>query len=112
MVGVHTTDFLYLTQHNSDRELTIQRLAAGEYEVVCTINQWPLLPGIYALRLWIGEGIGSSGLFYAENLINFQVKSSPDELMSKGDRSGFFLLDAMWSEPRAVTHGKVTEQAI
>jgi lipopolysaccharide transport system ATP-binding protein len=110
-IGIHTTDFLYLTQHHSDRQLTIERLKAGEYEVVCRINQWPLLPGIYALRLWIGESGGASGLFYGENLVHFQVKTSPNDALSDG-RSGFFLLDATWSAPRTVAHDKVSEQAI
>jgi lipopolysaccharide transport system ATP-binding protein len=102
LVGVHTTDFLYLTRHHSERQLKVERLAAGEYEVVCRISQCPLLPGIYALLLGIGEGMGASSLFYAENLVHFQVRSAADEPLAPGDRDGFFALDARWSAPKAV----------
>jgi lipopolysaccharide transport system ATP-binding protein len=100
LLGVHTTDFLYLTRHHSERQLSVERLSSGEYEVVCRINQCPLLPGIYALLLGISEGVGSSGLFYGENLVHFQVKSNPAEPLAAGDRDGFFALDATWSTPR------------
>ena len=100
LAGVHTTDFLYLTKHHSERQVKVERLASGEYEVVCSIRQCPLLPGIYALLLGIGEGIGASSLFYAENLVHFQVRSAADEPLAPGDRDGFFALDAQWSAPK------------
>jgi len=102
LIGVHTTDFLYLTRHHSERQVEVERLASGEYEVVCKISQCPLLPGIYALLIGVAEGLGSSGLFYGENVVHFQVKSNPAEPLSPGDRDGFFALDASWMPPRAV----------
>ena len=102
LVGVHTTDFLYLTRHHSEQQLDVERLASGEYEVVCKISQCPLLPGIYALLLGVAEGLGSSGLFYAENIVHFQVKSNPAEPLSPGNRDGFFALDASWMAPVAL----------
>src|SRR6266567_6394807 len=102
LIGVHTTDFLYLTRHHSERQLKVERLASGEYEIVCRIRQCPLLPGVYALLLGIGEGIGASSLFYAENLVHFQVKSNADEPLTPVDRDGFFALDAKWSAPKAI----------
>ena len=102
LIGFHTTDFLYLTRHHSERQLKVDRLGSGEYEVVCRIRQCPLLPGIYALLLGVGEGLGASGLFYAENLVHFQVKSNVAEQLSPGDRDGLFALDATWSEPAPI----------
>ena len=102
LVGIHTTDFLYLTRHHSERQLNVECLMPGEYEVICRINQCPLLPGIYALLLGIGEGIGASSLFYAENVVHFQVTSPADEPLAPTDRDGFFALDAMWSLPTLV----------
>jgi hypothetical protein len=102
LLGVHTTDFLYLTRHHSERQVDVERLASGEYEVVCKISQCPLLPGIYALLVGVSEGLGSSGLFYGENVVHFQVKSNPAEPLSSGNRDGFFALDANWTSPRAV----------
>ena len=111
LVGVHTTDFLYLTRHHSERQLKVERLAAGEYEVVCRISQCPLLPGIYALLLGIGEGIGASNLFYAENLVHFQVRSPAGEPLAPGDRDGFFALDARWSAPKPVQSSATAEMS-
>jgi ABC-type polysaccharide/polyol phosphate transport system ATPase subunit len=102
LVGVHTTDFLYLTRHHSERQLNVDRLASGEYQVVCRISQCPLLPGIYALLLGVAEGLGSSGLFYGENIVHFQVKSNTAEPLSMGSRDGFFALDATWTPPEVV----------
>jgi lipopolysaccharide transport system ATP-binding protein len=102
LVGVHTTDFLYLTRHHSERQVNVERLPSGQYEVVCRISQCPLLPGIYALLLGVAEGLGSSGLFYAENIVHFQVKSNPAEPLAPGNRDGFFALDAAWTLPVAV----------
>jgi ABC-type polysaccharide/polyol phosphate transport system ATPase subunit len=85
LVGVHTTDFLYLTRHHSERQLKVERLASGTYEIVCKISQCPLLPGVYALLLGIGEGFGASSLFYAENLVHFQVRSSSGAPLAPGD---------------------------
>jgi ABC-type polysaccharide/polyol phosphate transport system ATPase subunit len=102
VIGVHTTDCLYLTQHGSQREFKLDRLSSGKYEVVCRVNEFPLLLGVYALWLWIGEGHGSSGLFYAENVVHFQVKSKPAETLGSGHRDGFFALDATWSRPTPI----------
>jgi len=102
LVGVHTTDFLYLTRHHSERQLEVEWLSSGEYEIVCRISKCPLLPGIYALLLGVQEGLGSSGLFYGENIVHFQVKSNPAEPLAPGNRDGFFALDANWTQPVAV----------
>jgi lipopolysaccharide transport system ATP-binding protein len=111
LIGVHTTDFLYLTRQHSERQLKVERLASGEYEVVCRISHCPLLPGVYALLLGIGEGIGASSLFYAENLVHFQVKSIADASLASGDRDGFFALDARWSVPKPVESSETSRIA-
>ncbi len=49
LIGVHTTDFLYLTRHHSEQQLKVERLEAGVYELDCRITQCPLLPGIWDL---------------------------------------------------------------
>jgi ABC-type polysaccharide/polyol phosphate transport system ATPase subunit len=112
LIGVHTTDFLYLTRHHSERQLNVDRLASGEYEIVCKISKCPLLPGIYALLLGIQEGLEARGLFYAENLIHFHVKNNPAEPLSPGDQDGFFALDARWSAPRVIAAIEKTAQKV
>ena len=102
-VGVHTTDFLYLTTHNSEQQLPVDRLPPGRYDVVCNVRALPLLPGVYALRLSIAEGLASRELFYGENLVHFRVTNSATRPLPEGDRHGFFALDAEWTRPEAVS---------
>jgi lipopolysaccharide transport system ATP-binding protein len=108
MVGFHTTDFLYLTQHTSERQLKMETLPSGECEIVCRISKCPLLPGVYGLWVAVGEGLGSTILFYADNLVHFQVKNNPVEPLSSGHREGFFALEANWSHPRTLESSGVS----
>ena len=101
LVGVHTTDFLYLTKNHSAQQIKVKLLESGSYEVVCKISRFPLLPGIYALLFGIGEGLVTTWLFYAENMLHFQVTSNATESLSADDRGSFLALDAAWSDPIA-----------
>ncbi len=94
--GVHTPDLLYLSTHNSDDQIVVDRLESGEYEAVCRVAQCPLLPGVYAIRLGITEGSTMRTLFYGENLIHFQVVPNPDVAILNANRSGFFEMNARW----------------
>jgi lipopolysaccharide transport system ATP-binding protein len=102
LIGVHTTDFLYLTRHHSERQVKLEQLLPGEYEVVCRISQCPLLPGIYGLLVGIGEGLVTTWLFYAENLVHFQVRNKGTMLSATEARDGFFALDGQWLTPTRV----------
>ncbi|NUZ05161.1 ABC transporter ATP-binding protein [Piscinibacter koreensis] len=98
-VGVHTTDLLYITTHNSDYEVTLDRLEPGEYESNCRVACCPLIPGVYAIRVGISDGSSTRLLFYGENLVHFQVLDSPASPILHADRAGFFELDARWQDP-------------
>ena len=102
-VGVHTTDFLYLSTQNSEQQLHIDRLVPGGYEIVCRVTASPLLPAVYALLLAITEGVaGSRTVFYAENLLHFQVVTNPRHPLSQANQHGFFSLNARWIPPRVL----------
>jgi lipopolysaccharide transport system ATP-binding protein len=101
-MGVHTTDFLYLSTYNSEQELHIERLLPGTYEMLCRIRRSPLLPGVYAVRLGITEGIAAREVFYAENLVHFQVVADAASPIAPANRHGFFALEASWAPPREV----------
>ncbi|GBL45768.1 teichoic acid export ATP-binding protein TagH [Sulfuriferula multivorans] len=90
--GFHTTDFLYLTTHNSEEQLHISHLPPGEHEIVCKIARLPLLPGVYSLRFGVTAGQAAGGIFYGENLKHFQVVGDVPITV----REGFFALDAHW----------------
>ena len=98
-IGVHTTDFLYITTQNSEQQLRIGTLSPGRYDIICDIADCPLLPGVYALRLGISEGTASRGVFYGENLLHFQVVSNADRPLSEANSHGFFALEARWHPP-------------
>jgi ABC-type polysaccharide/polyol phosphate transport system ATPase subunit len=102
-MGVHTTDLLYLTTHHSDREVATDVLAPGEYESECVVKTCPLVPGVYAIRLGISDGVSTRIFFYGENLIYFQITDSPSAPILHTDRSGFFEMDAVWQTPEEVT---------
>lgn len=101
-IGIHTTDFLYLTTHNSESELHLNDLVAGEYEVVWQVKDCPLLPGVYSLKLTITTGKAATVVFSGENLAHFQVVSNRDARITAADRQGFFSLEAAWSRPEKV----------
>ena len=96
-VGVHTTDFLYLTTHNSENQLNIERMSAGNHEIECQIKDFPLLPGVYSLRVGVTAGKAVRTVFYGENLLHFQVVTNAVNRLSIAIRDGFFALDASWS---------------
>ncbi len=91
--GFHTTDFLYLTTHNSEEQLNISHLPPGEHELVCKIARLPLLPGVYSLRFGVTSGQVARTIFYGENLKHFQVVGDVPITV----RDGFFALDAHWT---------------
>lgn len=93
-LGFHTSDFLYLTTHNSDTQLDIARLDAGEHTISCDISRLPLLPGVYSLRFGVSAGQAGRQVYYAENLSNFQVIGK----VPASIRDGFFALDARWAK--------------
>lgn len=95
-VGVHTTDFLYLTTHNSEGQLHVRRIEPGICTVECRIDTMPLLPGVYSLRVGVTAGAAAAVVFYGENLLHFQVVSNPAYRIPVPVRNGFFVLDATW----------------
>lgn len=91
--GFHTTDFLYLTTHNSEEQLHVGRLTMGDHVVECKIANLPILPGVYSLRFGVTAGRAARTIFYGENLLHFQVEGGIPTTI----RDGFFALDAQWS---------------
>ncbi len=93
LVGVHTSDFVYLTADN-----TIERTVdcePGRHVIELHLKRMTLLPGVYSLRFWIGTPEGRVS-FYGENLCAFQVYSD-DHLITRQQQMGLFYLDATWT---------------
>ena len=100
-VGVHTTDFLYLTTQNSEQQLYLEHMKPGEYVIQLVLCKIPILPGVYSFRLGITNGHAAGTIFYAENLLPFQVCEG-EESISVANRKGFFSVDAIWKSPLLV----------
>lgn len=96
-LGVHTTDFIYLTTHNSEQQIHVEELQPGAYEIRCRISDFPLLPGVYSLRLGITEGAAARTIFYSDNVQHFHVRDT--QSLTSANRDGFFPLRAQWSQP-------------
>lgn len=105
--GIHTTDFLYLTTHNSEEQLHIKTMNAGDHEVRCTVTHCPLLPGVYSVRFGVTEGQAARTVFYAENILHFQIVPGTVHIPIT-IRDGFFEIPATW---HIVSSNHETEQA-
>ncbi len=95
--GFHTTDFLYLTTHNSEEQLHVPLLPPGVHDVQCNVARLPLLPGVYSLRFGITAGQAARTVYYGENLKHFQVIGDVPITV----RDGFFALEARWGIKRS-----------
>ncbi|MDX9964231.1 ABC transporter ATP-binding protein [Desulfobacter postgatei] len=75
IVGFQTTDFFYVASMGNGHMDSRPNLEPGVNTIDCHIDCLPLMPGVYALRLGILDGIPSE-LFYGEMLKSFTVKAS------------------------------------
>ena len=74
LIGIHTTDFIYLGAARSIADISLDHLDEGLHQVVCHIRRLPLLPGVYAFRTAVFTGEMFSTTFSTENLLPFQVE--------------------------------------
>jgi homopolymeric O-antigen transport system ATP-binding protein len=103
-IGLHTTDFVYLTAHNTAYEP--MDFAPGQHCVELEIKAMALLPGVYCVLAWIGTRAGRT-VFYGENLATFRVFASDFGVSRQRDRA-LFHLDGTW-HLSATEHGSSFE---
>lgn len=95
VIGVHTTDFVYIATSKSLITSNESTLAPGIYDFRCNFPKIMLLPGAYSFRLSIDRGRFTTNIYYGENLLRFNVIS--DEIKrSDSDAEGFFPLATSW----------------
>jgi ABC-type multidrug transport system ATPase subunit len=92
-IGLHTTDFVYLTAHNTAYEPV--DLQAGPHCVDLEISAMTLLPGVYCVAAWIGPPSGRT-VFYGENLSSFRVFAEHYIVTRQSDKA-LFHMDASWN---------------
>ena len=74
-IGVHTVDMLYLTASRSDSFFIDRTIEPGRHLIKCTINSFPLTPGVYSIRMSLIDGLIQHDCFYGEKLATFTVCS-------------------------------------
>ncbi len=96
-VGVHTNDFLYLADKDTEDDgLIIQDIKPGIFTVRCKVHNFPLLQGVYSLRLGVAVGPVYRIAYYAEGVHPFEVKGQ-----QKLRPQGFIALDTDWTVNQA-----------
>ncbi len=89
VVGIHTTDFIYLTTTTSSDNYRHMTLPPGPHEIALNIDRFPLLPNVYSIRLSIDVETPIKNVLYGENLHHFTVRSSGLQ-RSGSNCEGFF----------------------
>jgi lipopolysaccharide transport system ATP-binding protein len=93
LIGIHTTDLIYLTNNDSLQEL--RDYEAGWHSIELKVYSMNLIAGVYCIRFWIGNPDAGLPAFYGENLATFQVFSNDYKYSSEQGR-GLFHIDASW----------------
>ena len=97
-VGIHTSDFIYLSTEQSYGHLKIDVVEPGVHELSFKMKSIPLLPGVYSFRLGIAEGKSGGALFYKDSALSFQITATGiSRAWNTASDEGFFALDAEWA---------------
>ena len=97
-IGIHTTDFLYLSTSQSIESITLPDLQPGNYTVRYRVQKFPFLPGVYSLRLGVALGRSFQGIFYAENVLPIHVVASGmSRAITSNKSEGFFAMNGEWA---------------
>ena len=96
-VGIHTTDFIYLSTEQSYGHLQVDALEPGIHQVSFKMTSIPLLPGVYSFRLGIAGGKSGGALFYSDSALHFQITATGlSRAWNTASDEGFFALNAEW----------------
>ncbi len=93
--GIHTTDFLYLATEITEEQFIDKTLVPNEYTVAIDIPSFPLLPGVYSVRVGVNQGKIARNIFYEESIFHFQVKNTTEGRTQAMDE-GFISLNGKW----------------
>ena len=91
-VGIHTADFVYLTNHNTAYQP--RDFDPGMHTIELTIKELALVPGVYSILFWIGTPEGKVS-YHAENLATFRVMST-EFWISRQQSQALFHMPAEW----------------
>ena len=108
-IGVHTPDMIFIS--NDDSSLTRREridIAPGVMEIRFLIEKFPLLPGVYCVRVGVAPNNSDRQVFYGENLTTFTVYSE-DISHSRTVNQGFMAMDGQWSVKTPEVHTVLLE---
>lgn len=91
-VGIHTSDFVYLTNNNT--AYAVHDFTVGAHVVDLVFEKIFLIPGTYSLLLWVGTPQGKVS-YHTENLASFTV-SSDDFSITRQQGQAMFSMPATW----------------
>ena len=97
IVGIHTTDFIYVSTFHNRGFCDADIIQAGEHEMRCTITSLNLSPGVYSLRLGVDVGKIEKNVFYGENLLHFKVVGD-ERYRSEFGNEGIMALGVDWHQ--------------
>lgn len=97
-VGIHTSDFIYLSTEQSYGHLKVDTVEPGIHELSFKMKSIPLLPGVYSFRLGIAGGKSGGAFFYKDSALNFQITATGiSRAWNTAADEGFFALDSEWA---------------
>ncbi len=85
VVGTHTTDFMYLTNASTSVYEDRPSLEAGIHEIDFIIPHYPMVTGVYCVRLVVMDDNGRS-MFNGETLKIFSVLPSSTEAVNESPK--------------------------
>jgi len=91
-IGIHTADFVYLTNNNT--AFSARDFSIGHHTVELIFDEITLIPGIYSVLLWIGTPEGKVS-YHTENLATFVV-ASDDFSISRQQGQALFSMSGSW----------------
>ena len=96
VIGIHTTDFVYITTATSPDAYRATTLAPGIHDLSLGIDHFPLLPGVYSIRVSIDVEEPVKNILYGENLCQFTVVSNDLQRTASSCEGFFQLRDCRW----------------
>ncbi|MEQ6341731.1 MAG: ABC transporter ATP-binding protein [Gammaproteobacteria bacterium] len=91
-IGIHTTDFVYLTNNNTAYQT--RDFEPGRHTVELELQKITLIPGVYSVLVWLGTPAGKV-TYHAENVATFRVESD-DYAISRQHSQALFYMPGRW----------------
>jgi hypothetical protein len=109
--GLDTTDLLHIAAERSEGRLEPRTLVPGTYTVSFRMKTFPLMPGVYSLRMSVTEGDLLHECFYGDRLITFYV-DYPDADRPSYQGECFIRLTGSWRVIGELGHDGVSTESI